>query len=273
MALSWFCPTNSPFYVCWYELLSPLVDMNRQKVGLLALALVLAVVVNHSHERTTSAILKQPAPFTARGFLPAPSEARMVSLGFDNLLADFYWLSFVQYVGENRQDGYTDAEKYIDLITGLDPRFVPAYYFASFIIGSEQKHPDIADRIINRGIAANPENWCLPFIAGINQYLYAHNDRLAAKYYRMAAKFPDAPLWLGRQAEILQSNVPSLIKEVNVWDRIYYSSEEMPIKEKARSKLVSLWLQIFKTAPSPKIKQRASEQLKRFDSSKASQGS
>jgi len=192
---------------------------------------------------------------------------KMLSLGFDNLLADFYWLGFVQYVGDTsarQKDRYADAEKYVDLIVTLDPKIVQVYYFAAFIIGSEQKQPHIAAQIIDRGIAANQENWYLPFIAGINQYLYAHNDVLAAKYYRMAARFPEAPKWLGRQADVMEAKIPSVIKEVNVWDRIYYSSKDILVKERARGKLASLWLTIYKKSPATQIKKRALEQLNKL---------
>ncbi len=127
-------------------------------------------------------------------------------MGYDQVLADCYWLSFIQYIGDSEgrsYDRYALAEQYIDLITELDPKLVQAYWFAAFVIGSDANQPQVAARIIDRGIQSNPNNWTLPFIAGINQYLYAHDDVAAAKYYKMAARFPDAPKWLSRQAEIL----------------------------------------------------------------------
>ncbi len=185
----------------------------------------------------------------------------MLSLGYDSLLADVYWLGFVQYIGEGNN---AESERFINLITILDPGIVQAYFFAAFVIGNELKQPEVAAEIIERGMSSNQDTWYLPFIAGINQYLYAHDEVKAAKYYRMAAKFPDAPRWLGRQAQILEAKIPSTIKEINVWDSIYNSSTDSDIKERARKKLASLWLKVYKTSPSKEIKKRALEQLQRF---------
>jgi hypothetical protein len=180
------------------------------------------------------------------------------------VIADVYWLAFVQYVGDTearRRDHYKDAEHFIDLITTLNPNLIQAYYFAAFIIGAELHKPDIANSLIERGIRTNQDNWYLPFIAGINQYLYAHNEMAAAKYYRMAAKFPDAPQWLPRQAEILEARIPSIIKEINTWNNIYCSSKDAIVQDRAREHLLSLWMRVYKTAPNAVLKRRAAQQL------------
>ncbi len=225
-----------------------------------------ALILGHSaHTRLDLALNRTGLDAgTSSYHLPSPRSVQILSLGFDQVLADLYWLAFIQYIGNGKErniDHYVEAEKYIDLITCLDPKFVPAYYFAAFTIGSEQHSPDVAAQLIDRGIEVNQDSWYLPFIAGINQYLYAHNEVKAAKYYRMAAKFPDAPKWLGRQAEILEAKIPSTIKEVNVWDSIYSSSKDSTVKERARMKLASLWLRVYKTSPSKEIKKKALEQL------------
>jgi hypothetical protein len=187
---------------------------------------------------------------------------KLLSLGFDALIADVYWLALVQYVGEtNIKENDKVAEIYIREITDLDPYFVEPFYFAAFIIGSEMKNPVLAAQIIEKGIAANPDNWTLPFIAGVNQYLYAHNENTAARYYRMAAKLPNAPDWLDRQAEILQSNIPSQLKSISVWERVYQYTSERDVKERAKLRLVSLWLTVYKSAPTATIKNKAMEQL------------
>ena len=133
-----------------------------------------------------SALSAEPKSAAIKDFAPSAVALKMLSLGFEQLLADFYWLSFIQYVGDSEaraQDRYADAEKYVDIVAGLDPKFLKVYYFSAFIIGSEQHRPDLAAEIIDRGIAANQDNWYLPFIAGINQYLYAHDEVKTAKYY------------------------------------------------------------------------------------------
>lgn len=196
-------------------------------------------------------------------FIPEAASVKLLSLGFEQLLADIYWLAFMQYVGDNDariKDQYARSYDYANLVTGLDPKFVGAYFFAAFLIGSEQKNPARAAEIIERGILANPDEWSLPFIAGINQYLFAHDEVKAAKYYRIASKYPSAPNWLERQANILEAKIPSKIKEINVWDTIYNASDGA-VKDRARRKLAKLWVQVYRTSPSGEIKKRALTQL------------
>ncbi|MCW5821238.1 MAG: hypothetical protein KIT34_00455 [Cyanobacteria bacterium TGS_CYA1] len=198
-------------------------------------------------------------------FIPSPHGIKLISLGFDQLLADCYWLLFVSYVGDTparENDKFAYADEYLDLITGLDPYLVKAYWFAAFTVGYEQRRPNKAAELIERGIRANQDNWYLPFIAGINQYLYAGNEVTAAKYYRQAAKYPEAPKWLSRQASILESKIPSKVKEINVWSNIYYSETEPRVREMAKQKLIGLWGQIIASHPPRNISNKAIAALK-----------
>lgn len=206
----------------------------------------------------------ESARSTRDPILISPGVARALSLGHDQLIADLYWLRFIQYIGDtdSRQiDRYSRAYSYLNIVTSLDPRFTQPYWFAAFTVGAEMKRPDLAQKLIERGIQANQNNWYLPFIAGINQYLFAHNETAAAKYYRLASKFPDAPKWLGRQAEILQAKIPSLVKEVNTWDTIYRTSTDPLVKERAKERLAATWMRVFKVSPSEEIRKRARKAL------------
>ncbi|MFN8551324.1 MAG: hypothetical protein U0103_07545 [Candidatus Obscuribacterales bacterium] len=203
--------------------------------------------------------------FFATDLLPTPKTASLFSLGFDSLMADFYWLLLMQYVGDHSSrvvDKYSKSYDYLNLITELDPHFGEAYFFTAFLIGSEMKRPQLAAELLDKGIAANPREWSIPFVAGINQYLYARNEHKAASYYRLAAKLPGAPDWLERQAKILEAKIPSTIKEINVWDSMYRNSTSAKIKQRAQKRLIELWINVFKTAPTKTIKERALNQLK-----------
>lgn len=200
----------------------------------------------------------------SRVFIPNVTSARMFSLGFDQLLADCYWLAFVGYIGDNklrRIDNYQIADEYLTLIVELDPYFINAYWYAAFVIGSEQKNPQRAADIIDFGIKANQDNWYLPFIAGINQYLYAGNDLQAARYYRKASTYPDAPAWLKRQAQIFEAKIPSTIKEIHTWNNIYYSETDLRVKELARQKLIDLWGRIIVSRPPMNVRVKATAAL------------
>jgi hypothetical protein len=189
------------------------------------------------------------------------------TLGYDRLVADCYWLAFISYVGDGKSrlaDKYRLADRYLDIITGLDPHFLDAYWFCAFTVGADQGRPDLAQRLIDRGINANPSDWSLPFIAGFNQYLYGGNERMAARYYRMASRFPDAPPWLAEQAALLERGIPRIYKQIGVWEKIYYAQGSPLVKEKARDTLIALWLSVYNSAPDNETRKRAADALRSF---------
>lgn len=230
---------------------------------LLCSLLLLCGLVNYFHQSASLALSRQEVAY-GNVSLPDARVVKLAALGFDDLVFDWYWLSFIQYIGDQKHrqlDHSADAGRYLELLTALDPHFVPAYYFAAITLG-EQNQSSVAAKIIDRGICANPDNWLLPYIAGINQFLFAHDEKRAARYYEMAAKFPQAPDWLERQSKILEAKIPSTVKEVNVWDSVYRSSTDPEVKQKALEKLILLWVKVYKTAPTTTIKERALNQLK-----------
>lgn len=223
----------------------------------------LCAIIQISHIKVSSG-LNENDRCSAQIPLPAYETVSLVSLGFDKLIADCYWLSFIVYYGDSEareNDRYALADKYLDLITSLDPEFVQPYWFAAFCVGNDQKNPQRASEILEKGIAANQDNWYLPFIAGFNQYMFAKDESGAARYYRQASKYPDAPAWLARQADILDAKIPSAIKEINAWNDVFYSVKEEGLKQRAREKLIRLWLDVYKRSPSEKIRMRAVESL------------
>ncbi len=217
------------------------------------------------HSRFATLLRHSEVPQTS--FIPSAQAARLVSLGYDQLVADFYWLAFISYIGDTAaraNDHSAIADKYLDLITALDPYFVQPYWFCAFTVGAEQHRPLLANKIIQRGIKANFDNWYLSYIAGINMYLYAHDEVAASKYYEAASKLPGAPSWIARQAVLLRAKIPSTIKQINAWDSIYRAENSKLVKSKARDKLIALWSQVYSGSPAGPIREKAKNALREF---------
>jgi hypothetical protein len=236
------------------------------KIGKFLILVIAIISTGYCHIKLKEKLYDQNVPTSCnQTWLPSIAVMRLISLGYERLWADLYWLAFIQYIGDQEAclaDKFSKSYNYLNLITQLDPHFVLAYWFAAFTIGSDMKRPDLADAIIARGIENNKNDWFLPYIAGVNQYLFAKNEAKAAKFYRMAAKFPDSPPWMARQAIILEAKIPSQIKEIGTWEAIYSSqSNNSLVKDTARTKLINLWLKIYKEAPSAPIKKRAKQKL------------
>jgi tetratricopeptide (TPR) repeat protein len=152
-----------------------------------------------------------------------------LTLGFDNLLADILWLEFIQYYGENnylkRMTGkgydFSYTYKYIDTITTLDPNFSYAYWFGAFAIADEMENPELAIKMLQKGIQNNPDNWWLPYTAAIMELMYNSDFEAAYTYAVIAAEIkPDYPK-VQRVKTVLESKAKKKEKERAIWLQVY----------------------------------------------------
>lgn len=71
-------------------------------------------------------------------FIPTYATVKMVSGGFDNIVADFYWLSAIQYIGSNAIG--SEYKKYLysmlGLVTDLNPYFTFPYQIGELLLPS-----------------------------------------------------------------------------------------------------------------------------------------
>jgi tetratricopeptide (TPR) repeat protein len=176
--------------------------------------------------------------------------ARRISLGFNGLAADWYWMRSLQYVGrkiigvpENVQIdslGQLNLKllaPLIDTATTLDPQFMEPYQYAAVVL------PDIdlqqAIRITKKGIAANPSAWRLYQHLG---YIYwQHGDfQAAGEAYDQGSKLPGAPAWMeAMKAKMAaEGGTRNLAREI--YERMYDQAEDGQVKEMARRRLLQL---------------------------------
>ncbi|MBI1389238.1 MAG: hypothetical protein GC154_12400 [bacterium] len=114
-----------------------------------------------------------------------PEVTKILSLGFENTVADLLWIRAIQYFGGNfstldqdiKKEGMT---KLFDNIVGLDPRFIAAWQFGGFIMNESMKDPEQAISFLLEGGRKNPEAWKLTFDAGFISF-YQLKDYEAAK--------------------------------------------------------------------------------------------
>jgi hypothetical protein len=79
------------------------------------------------------------------------------SFGFDNLVADWTFLNFIQYYGDTPAreiTGFPLGAEYFDIITQRDPRFVDSYLFLSGTVSHQLGKPELALKLMKRGTDA-----------------------------------------------------------------------------------------------------------------------
>ena len=93
---------------------------------------------------------------------------KKLSLEYAPLMGAIYWTRVVQYFGEKHRLHQTNLEllwPLLDITTTLDPHLMPAYRFGSTFLSDSPPRgagrPDLAVKLLERGIKANPDQWRL----------------------------------------------------------------------------------------------------------------
>ena len=145
---------------------------------------------------------------SAEAFVPNPELARLFSLGFAPVVADFYWLQAVQAVGGDTRMTPELARhlgKLIDLVTTLDPWVDHPYRFAAIWMTQNEENVRTANRLLERGIEHHPDEWRNHFYLGFNHFFYLLENERAAEILERASGLPGAPRYLPRLAARLKS--------------------------------------------------------------------
>jgi hypothetical protein len=148
-----------------------------------------------------------------RLFVPEPEHARLSSLGFDTVIADYYWLQALQLVGGERGDTARHAGtvgRLIDLVTSLDPWVGHPYRFAAVWLTDGEASVRTANRLLERGIAHAPLDWRNRYHLGFNHFFYLEENLRAAEIFEEALPLEGVPPYLGALVARLRLNVGGL---------------------------------------------------------------
>jgi tetratricopeptide (TPR) repeat protein len=130
--------------------------------------------------------------------LPSGEHLKPALLGYHHLAADVLWLRFVQVLGKKRNtaDEYEWMYHALDVITTLDSRYAYAYQVGGIVLTELAHRVDLSNRILEKGVEANPDLWWLPFNLGYNYYFHLRDPGRAAEYIARAARLPGGPAYL-----------------------------------------------------------------------------
>jgi hypothetical protein len=181
-------------------------------------------------------------------YLWSGEQVRRMVPGFENVMADLYWLRTVQYFGGQRvfakEKRFELLQPLVDITTTLDPKFEIAYrYGASFLaepnpIGAGK--PEEAVALLERGVANLPRTWLLRQNLGFYTYFFLRDPRRAADSLLAARELPGAPVWLETMAADFLGKGGDRQTARQMWSRMYENQEEGPLKWNAKSQLQRL---------------------------------
>ena len=176
--------------------------------------------------------------------------ARRVSLGFNGLVADWYWMRSLQYVGRKIMNHPDDMPidnlgqlnmkllaPLLDTATTLDPNFLDPYEYAAIVLPSVDVQEAI--RITKKGIDANPNAWRLYQHLG---YIYwqQHDYQAASETYGRGAEIPGVPPWMEAMKAKMAADGGSRATAREIYARMFEHSSDEQVKEMARRRLLQL---------------------------------
>ena len=182
-------------------------------------------------------------------YLPGGT-VRRLSLGFNGLAADWYWMRSLQYVGKKiintPEDVVIDDLGKLDLrllaplldtATTLDPQFLEPYEYAAVVLPGINVQEAI--RITNKGIAANPQVWRLFQHLG---YIYwqQRDYQRASETYAAGAKIQGAPPWMEAMSARMASEGGSREVAREIYGRMYEQATDDRVKEMAGRRMMQL---------------------------------
>ena len=131
-------------------------------------------------------------------YIPSGKFLKPFTLGFNQLIADYFWIKTISYFGDHLMSDrkYPWLYHILDLVTTLDPHFIWPYYFGGTILSLEAEQVDQSNLILKKAMRYHPDVWEFPFYLGFNHWYHYNNPSKAASYIEIAAKLPDAPEYL-----------------------------------------------------------------------------
>jgi type II secretion system (T2SS) protein G len=194
------------------------------KPARLLTALVLLVAIGGA---TLSArTLERIAPARSRAeqllYLPNGRHLKVLSLGHASLLADLIYLWAIQYYSDY---GTTDRFRHVhhifgDVIAELDPHYLDAYWLGAMILTVEAHDLAGGLELLDQGIARNPDQWILPYLAGWECQL-ASQTACAEAYFARAAAVPGAPPLTRRMQAGFLARTGALDEARRLWIQIF----------------------------------------------------
>ena len=182
-------------------------------------------------------LLPRANPLEELAYYPSGSHLRPAAVGHVETAADLAWLRAVQYYGEHRKtdNRFARMPHVFDILTTLAPRFLSPYVFGSFALAQEGGDFAGAERLMRKGIEANPKSGRLAFEMGFLYYVRpgGRDLRLAAEYFEQAARQPDAPPAAARFAAFSRQNAGDLRLAYELWSAVYRDSPNRYLRDMA----------------------------------------
>lgn len=182
---------------------------------------------------------------------------RSPSFGFDNLIADWAFLRFLQYFGDGdarSQTGYTLSPEYFEIIVDRDPKFVKPYLFLSISTSlyAGEAHRTVA--LMNKGLQSlsskqDLDSYLIRIYKATDELLFLGDTKAAQESYMEAAEWAFASedpsirkvgAVAAKTATFLSKNPDSKRAQANAWLMVLSNAVDDTTRQRALKNIAKL---------------------------------
>lgn len=210
--------------------------------AVLVSALVLAAVaVNWTNHGLEARMIERKADGDV-GPLPDGNVVRVLSLGFERVVADLAWIRTAYYIGDevSSEAHWPAAERLGQFVTDIDPYFDSAYVTMSSVLNGLRSDPDAAIRLLEKG-APHSKYWRLHFLLGFQYFMEKGEYEKGAKSLELAHQYGGPPYLVSLISRLYATggDVTSAMQFVAA----RLQNEESPeIRAKLEERFSDLWI-------------------------------
>ncbi len=170
--------------------------------------------------------------------LPRGEVLRPALLGYHHLGADILWLRTLQVLGKKKNSVEEHVWLYhtMDVITTLDPLYAYVYYVGGVVLTNMAGRADLSNQLLEKGHAANPSEWNLPFLLGYNHYFVLGDSAKGAEYIGRAAKIPGAPGFLPGLATRMYAESGDPDVALQFLEAMWRENPDVAVREKLKDR-------------------------------------
>ena len=225
--------------------------MNKRVLLIIQIVLGLAVAIALVRAMDSRQSLAQTQTSEDPLYVKAATAKRM-SLAFNGLVADWYWMRSLQYVGgkivafrdahEGRFGNLGDLDlrllpSLLGMSTTLDPQFLAPYEYGAAVL--PEINSDYATSLLESGVAANPSEWRLYQHLGY-VYWQRHEYQQASEVYAAGAKISGAPAWMAALSARMKAEGGSRDAAREMYRHLYESSTDPTVKDMVKKQVMRL---------------------------------
>ncbi|KAI9131161.1 hypothetical protein [Acaryochloris sp. CCMEE 5410] len=189
---------------------------------------------------------------------------RMPKFGYDNVIADWAFLRFLQYFGDQKarkQVGYALSTDYFEIFVDRNPQFTEPYKFMSPATSIFAGRPDKSVKLINQGLQSlspesSPNAYTIWISKASDELLFLGNNQAAKNSYLQAAKWaknnPDPEAQrisaiVTQTAKFLSQNPDSKNVRISAWMMIFRNAVDDETRQRSIAEIEKLGAQVIIT--------------------------